>query len=178
VVAEVFLAGRRAEHWVELLNSAGILLLTSITMISLFRLKAGFLAEAASRPLTGEISPEDQALVDRLEQEMKVARAYRQEGLTIGDLANRVGVSEHKLRRVINGSLGYRNFARFVNGYRLDEAKARLADADERLPILSIALEAGFGSIGPFNRAFKEDTGLTPKAYRRGRSERAPDKES
>jgi AraC-like DNA-binding protein len=29
-------------------------------------------------------------------------------------------------------------------------------------------MDCGFGSIGPFNRAFKEDTGVTPGAYRAG----------
>jgi len=37
------------------------------------------------------------------------------------------------------------------------------------VPILTIALDAGFGSIGPFNRAFKTHTGLTPTEYRRAR---------
>ncbi|HBL92121.1 MAG TPA: AraC family transcriptional regulator, partial [Hyphomonas sp.] len=34
-------------------------------------------------------------------------------------------------------------------------------------PILSIAMDCGFGSLGPFNRSFKAMTGLTPSAYRR-----------
>jgi AraC-like DNA-binding protein len=38
------------------------------------------------------------------------------------------------------------------------------------VPILTIALDAGFGSIGPFNRAFKAHTGLTPSEYRRARA--------
>jgi AraC-like DNA-binding protein len=37
------------------------------------------------------------------------------------------------------------------------------------VPILTVALDAGFGSIGPFNRAFKAHTGLTPSEYRRSR---------
>ena len=45
---------------------------------------------------------------------------------------------------------------------------AALADRDQaEVPILTIALDAGFGSIGPFNRAFKAHTGLTPTEYRR-----------
>ena len=28
-------------------------------------------------------------------------------------------------------------------------------------------MDCGFGSIGPFNRAFKAHTGMTPSAYRR-----------
>lgn len=33
-------------------------------------------------------------------------------------------------------------------------------------PISTIALDAGFGSLGAFNRAFKEATGATPSVYR------------
>ncbi|WP_081786483.1 helix-turn-helix domain-containing protein [Kordiimonas gwangyangensis] len=28
-------------------------------------------------------------------------------------------------------------------------------------------MDLGYGSLGPFNRAFKERTGLTPSEYRR-----------
>jgi AraC-like DNA-binding protein len=33
--------------------------------------------------------------------------------------------------------------------------------------VLTIAMDAGFQSLGPFNRAFKADTGLTPTEFRR-----------
>jgi AraC-like DNA-binding protein len=97
-----------------------------------------------------------------------VERAYRHEGLTIGALALRLGIPEYKLRRVINQGLGYRNFTAFLNRYRIDEAKAALADpAQAAVPVLTIAMDAGFQSLPPFNRAFKSDTGLTPSDYRR-----------
>jgi AraC-like DNA-binding protein len=35
------------------------------------------------------------------------------------------------------------------------------------VPVLTIAMDTGFRSIGPFNRAFKADTGLTPTEFRR-----------
>ena len=35
------------------------------------------------------------------------------------------------------------------------------------VPVLTIALDTGFQSIGPFNRAFKAHTGLTPTEYRK-----------
>jgi AraC-like DNA-binding protein len=42
-----------------------------------------------------------------------------------------------------------------------------LTDPAKRdLPILTLALEAGFQSIGPFNRAFKAATGTTPTEFR------------
>ena len=60
-----------------------------------------------------------------------------------------------------------RNFTSFLNGYRLDEVEKGLSDpAQAKTPILTLALDAGFNSIGPFNRAFKERHGMTPKEYR------------
>jgi AraC-like DNA-binding protein len=64
--------------------------------------------------------------------------------------------------------LGYRNFNAFLNRYRIDDAKAALSDPSHRdVQVLTIAMDAGFQSIGPFNRAFKADTGMTPTEFRR-----------
>jgi AraC-like DNA-binding protein len=49
--------------------------------------------------------------------------------------------------------------------------RAALVDPARRdLPVLTLALDAGFQSIGPFNRAFKAATGLTPTEFRRKNS--------
>ena len=107
-------------------------------------------------------------LLRRLDTLMTVERIYRQEGLTIGGLAAKLDLPEHRLRQVINEGLGYRNFNTFLNRYRLDDAKAALADPGQRdVSVLTIAIDAGFQSIGPFNRAFKADTGTTPTEFRR-----------
>ncbi len=111
--------------------------------------------------------PAQDRLAQALEEAMVQQRVYRSEDLTITSLAARLAVPEYRLRRLINQRLGHRNFNAFVNGYRLAEARTALADpARAHLPILSIALEAGFQSIGPFNRAFKADTGRTPSEFR------------
>lgn len=113
---------------------------------------------------------EEAALLARLMRLMDHDKVYREEGLSVAALANRVGVPEYRLRRLINQRLGHRNFTSFVNLYRLAETKAALADPQQaRVPVLTIALDAGFQSIGPFNRAFKADTGMTPSEYRRER---------
>ncbi|MET0282242.1 MAG: helix-turn-helix domain-containing protein, partial [Steroidobacteraceae bacterium] len=83
------------------------------------------------------------------------------------DLARQLGVAEYKVTRTISGTLGFRNFNQMVSQVRIERARAMLARADlAHLPVLTIALDCGFGSIGPFNRAFKLETGLTPTAYR------------
>lgn len=125
-------------------------------------------ALSPSRAMDAGLSAADQLCLAALAQEMAEARAYRDEQLTIGALAARVGAPEHRLRRLINQHLGHRNFNAFVNGYRLAEVKAALADPGEAsTPVLTIALDAGFASLGPFNRAFRADTGLTPTEFRR-----------
>ena len=111
--------------------------------------------------------PQDERVAQALATFMGRERGYAQEGLSLAALAERLATPEYRLRRVINQHLGHRNFNAYVNGLRLAEAKRRLADPAERaLPVLSIALDVGFGSIGPFNRAFKADTGLTPTEFR------------
>ena len=99
---------------------------------------------------------------------MRIDRAYRQEGLTIGKLAERLGTPEYRLRRLINAGLGQRNFNVYLNSSRIAEAKAALADrGQDAVPILTIVLDAGFNSLGPFNRAFRAETGRTPTDFRR-----------
>jgi AraC-like DNA-binding protein len=100
----------------------------------------------------------------RLEQAMAEPALYRREGLTLAALAQELQTGEDSLRRLINHELGFRNFNDFLHHHRLAEAAPRLAA--EQLPILSIALECGYGSIGPFNRAFRQRFGMTPSEYR------------
>jgi AraC-like DNA-binding protein len=107
-------------------------------------------------------------LLRRLDNLMTVERIYRQEGLSISGLAAKLDLPEYRLRQLINERLGYRNFNAFLNRYRIDEAKAALSDPSQReVQVLTIAMDAGFQSIGPFNRAFKADTGMTPTEFRR-----------
>jgi AraC-like DNA-binding protein len=113
----------------------------------------------------------DEPLEQALLQAMTQDHAYRSEDLTVASLAQRLKAPEYRLRRVINQRLGHRNFNAYINGFRIDEAKAALANPAQReLPVLSIALESGFQSIGPFNRAFKAATGLTPSEFRKQNS--------
>ncbi|MNQ72074.1 Helix-turn-helix domain protein [compost metagenome] len=115
-----------------------------------------------ARPRTEE----EAGLGDRILRLMTEEAAYAQPDLRVADLAHRLGEAEYKVSRSIAG-LGFRNFNQMANRFRIEEAKRRLADpALRRLPILTIAYDCGFGSIGPFNRAFKAETGMTPLAFR------------
>lgn len=112
-------------------------------------------------------SAETDLLAERLLMLMQSEMPHRDETLSIAKLAALLGEQEYRLRRTINRAMGYRNFASFLNGYRLAEVKAALSDATQReVPIITIALDAGFGSLGPFNRAFREAEGMTPSDFR------------
>lgn len=133
----------------------------------------------ASRPVErtaqGRSHGKDDLLLAKLNNFMG-GGGWREEGLTIGELARRLGEPEHRVRRLINQYLGHRNFAEFVNGYRIAAAKARLADpAEARTTVAAIAFDLGYGSLGPFNRAFRAATGVTPSAWRRQAPASSPD---
>ncbi|AKH99038.1 DNA-binding domain-containing protein, AraC-type [Hoeflea sp. IMCC20628] len=119
------------------------------------------------------VARSDLSAADRLELD-RVVKAmdgglYLEPGLTIGGLADVLAVPEHRLRRLINGGLGYRNFAAFVNDYRIREAKRRLSDPEmAREQIIQHAFSLGYASLAPFNRAFRERVGVSPTEYREG----------
>lgn len=106
----------------------------------------------------------DPVIVDLLER-MSSERLYADHDLRVGTLAEKIGVPEYKLRQKINQELGYRNFNQFVNHYRIQEASVRLRE-DQRMPVLSIALDVGFRSISSFNSAFQQKFGVSPTEYR------------
>ena len=115
-----------------------------------------------------DTSNADRKLIEALMRLMADERVYRHDNLTIGTLAVKLKIPEYRLRRLINQRLGYRNFNVFLNNHRSEEAKAALADpAQAEVPVTTIALDAGFQSLGPFNRAFKATTGVTPTEYRK-----------
>lgn len=127
------------------------------------------LFERPGRESVGDeaVPPQDRPALARLQAIMAATDVWKREGLTIGQLAGEVGVPEHRLRRLINGALGFRNFADFLNARRIEAAKLALAAPDNaRASISALAFDLGYASLGPFNRAFKEATGQTPSAWR------------
>jgi AraC-like DNA-binding protein len=169
VAAEIALLGKEPTPVANTFNVAAILVVAHIAChaLSTARVKA---LEAIPAPAPKEPGDEDQPLLERLTKAMDEDFAYRKNGLSIAELATAISVSEHALRRLINHRLGFRNFNDFLNRYRVRDACRRLrAPATRTLPILTIAIDVGYNSITPFNRAFKELVGMTPTAYREAR---------
>lgn len=162
--------------WYELLGAGALALFCAAgAVVFLHAQPALFGAAAPNEEATPVLDAGDQLVLSRLEEVMGAGEAWRREGLTIGALAQGVGVPEHRLRRLINDHLGHRNFAAFVNAYRIATAQRRLADpAAARTPVSAVAFELGFASLGPFNRAFKEATGQTPSEWRKAQLTGSP----
>lgn len=119
----------------------------------------------------------DSALIAQIQRTM-VEGIWREEGLTIGALARHLCVPEHRVRRAINGGLGHRNFSSFINSARIEAAKAMLRDPQKsHTTVLEIAYAVGFASLGPFNRAFRAETGQSPTEFRRAGFALAADSE-
>lgn len=114
------------------------------------------------------LSSQDLARLPELEAWMHIERAYRRPEFQVSDLASALNLPEYRTRKLIHQGLGFRNFNVFVNHYRIAEVKQRLHDPQYRdQSILTLALEAGFGSLAPFNKAFRAEIGTTPSEYRR-----------
>jgi AraC-like DNA-binding protein len=181
-VAHAMGSGGAAHPAAHTLEAAVLLALTAAFALLALRGRRPIFAVPAVPPPTpvaaavAEAAPsaEDDALLARLRGLMEDARIYRREGFDLAALVAALDLPEYRLRRLINQRLGYRNFSSFVNAYRLAEATAALADpAQAGVPVLTIALDAGFQSIGPFNRAFKAHTGMTPTEYRLAKSRKS-----
>lgn len=126
-----------------------------------------FQPESKAINAAADMTAREQQIYQQLTQVIDEEQAYKDHDLSIGKLAGQVGIPPHQLRKLINQTMGYRNFSAFVNFYRIREIKQMLADPEHAsVPILSIALDAGFSSLAPFQRAFKASVGTTPTEYR------------
>ncbi len=166
-----FLANLQTEQSVMLrMINLGVPLLTGALCIATMGIRHTdlFAPQTIELPnITPSIDPGLLQISEKLCAYMDREFAWRDETLSITGLAATLGEQEYRLRRVINSQMGHRNFAAFLNNYRLAEVKNALSDPAQReVPIITIALDAGFGSLGPFNRAFREAEGMTPTEYR------------
>ncbi|HEY8370751.1 MAG TPA: Ada metal-binding domain-containing protein [Thermodesulfobacteriota bacterium] len=101
-----------------------------------------------------------------VEQAIARMRARASDPLTLADLAADCGASPSAFARRFRAADG-RSPMRALADVRAERALALLADPS--CTVLQAALEAGFGSISSFARAFRRRTGMTPSAWRAAR---------
>ena len=87
---------------------------------------------------------------------MAEERPWLEPELTLAELAQRLRTNPGLLSKVINTGCG-QNFNDFVNTYRVQEARRKLADPRfGHYSLVGVALESGFNSKSTFNRVFKK----------------------
>lgn len=109
--------------------------------------------------------PSVQNLINQIENTMVEQRYYAQGDARVTGMADLIGIPDYRLRRIINGNMGYNNFNQFLNSYRLEEAAQRLI-SEPHTPVLTLALDVGFRSISSFNTSFRTKYRCSPTEYR------------
>jgi len=101
----------------------------------------------------------------KLSELMYVKRIYLNPVLKVEDVAANMSISEKALSSLLNQHIG-KSFNDFVNEYRIEEVKIKLADpANHHFTIAAIAFDCGFNSLATFQRVFKQFTGITPSKF-------------
>jgi YesN/AraC family two-component response regulator len=147
----------------KLIQRLSILVFSTYFLLQNTHWKGFFFIEKSN-----SVEIKDHELIDLIQQKMIEGDFYSQENLTIKKLAESLNEQEYIIRQAINQQLSYQNFTDFLNSYRITEAKNILSDSTQKKKtVLEIAYKVGFNSIGPFNRAFKKNTRLTPTDFRK-----------
>jgi AraC-like DNA-binding protein len=111
---------------------------------------------------------QDEADAKKIRKALEEEQIYRTPGLSVRALAEHLSIPEYRLRILVHDHLGFRNFNALLHHYRVEEVCQALEDPQlNTVPVLTLALTAGYQSINPFNRAFRESHGKTPTEYRR-----------
>lgn len=162
-LVELFLRAIK-DHWLFSLSNA-LFMFVLTTFFAMRYIENQRNTEHNTRTKNND-TPIPSPKVEKLTQLMQ-PEFFCQSELTVSKMADAMALPEHQLRALINVELGFDNFSKFLNSYRIPLVCEQLLQQDKSIPILTHALNAGFNSIASFNRAFKDFTGVTPTDYRK-----------
>jgi AraC-like DNA-binding protein len=90
---------------------------------------------------------------------------YQNPELTLNDVAKKLETNASIISKAINQGFQL-NFNDYINNYRIEAVKKAFDKGEHKnATLLGIAFDSGFNSKATFNRAFKKNTGKTPKEY-------------
>ena len=90
---------------------------------------------------------------------------YLNPDLNMTLLSEKLKIPKHHITEVLNNDLN-KNFFLFVNEYRVEAVKIKLADPKNPYSIEAIGYECGFNSKSTFFSVFKNITGMTPSEFK------------
>ena len=103
------------------------------------------------------------AKMDKAQQLARLLAERHSQPIALEDIAAEVGLNPSYAMTLFRTTLGLTMYE-YLNQHRIAHAQRLLITSD--LPILDVALEAGFGSLSRFYQAFKTSSGYSPKTYR------------
>ena len=167
-IAVVWVMGAQAETFAAEWNNALLTFCAGIGVVgSRLAVEYRLRTSQTSAPQGMNQAADQQRLAQQVLQAMNDDELLTQPHLKVSDLADHLATHEYKVTRCITQQLSYRNFNHLVNHHRIERAMIMLRDPDQQhRQVATIAFDCGFNSLGPFNRAFKQHTGMTPRAYR------------
>jgi len=92
-------------------------------------------------------------------------KIYKESGISLDLLSEKLGTSRHNTSQVINEHFNM-NFYELMNKFRIDEAVELIKnEKDNNLTIIDIAYKVGFNNKVTFNKSFKKALSVTPSEY-------------
>ena len=105
-------------------------------------------------------------LQTRIEAAMRNDTLYLDPNLSLQKLSRHVGAPPNLVSQALNEGIGA-SFFDYIAHWRIEASKPLILAAEAS--VLAVALDVGFNSRSTFYKAFKRETGMTPKAYRNTR---------
>ncbi|WP_421785754.1 helix-turn-helix domain-containing protein [Hyphobacterium sp.] len=115
----------------------------------------------ARSALSGDRS---EKIAERLLKAMRTEQLYLDPNLSLMKLSKHVSTPPNLVSQTLNEQLGV-NFFDFVARWRIEDAKSRILTHKDS--VFNIALDVGFNSRSTFYKAFKRETGQTPREFSR-----------
>lgn len=110
-------------------------------------------------------SEEIEAWKLQIENLIQTDKLYQNPELSLTEVAKKLQTNTSIISKTINQGFTM-NFNDFINNYRIEAVKTMLVNGDhKKSTLLGIAYDCGFNSKATFNRAFKKNTGFSPKEF-------------
>lgn len=113
-----------------------------------------------------EPEPEEQSASDLVQKAKTLIRRYYNQGITLEETARKLFVSEEYLSAQFKKETGS-TFTETVRRYRIEKVKELLVETT--LKMNQIAELAGYSDPKYMSKVFKEEVGMLPTEYRKGR---------
>lgn len=102
-------------------------------------------------------------LANRIETAMRRDKLHLDPNLSLQRLSQQVGALPNQVSQTLNQEIGA-TFFDYVARWRIEASKPLITAGEAS--VLTVALDVGFNSRSTFYKAFKRETGMTPKSYR------------